>query len=192
MRFVSFILVATVLALSAGCGGDDGGGGGVVIPPGLCVDFTPSELLTPGNVVMRLRDDSTCAVAIVEVVGTEIDEVFSVSAHIEYERTAVAFAGLSTSGSVLSRDGVPLIAPDDDDDVELTAGELTVGVARNADDTVDIDGTQLLMTLFFVPLNQGASDMTIQTPCLMSGEEPPVFLDTVTCSAGSFAVDPLN
>ena len=187
MRYVSYILVCSLLMLSLGCGSDSNTVQ-VVIPPELCIDFVPSEPPAPGKVVTRLRDDSTCSFAIVEVVGTDINDVFSVATHIEYAFTAVAFSELSTSGSVLAQDGAGLLVRVE----ELGAGELTIGVARNANDTVDIVGTQVLMTLLFEPFELGTSDMTVQTPCLTSGEEPPEPLGDVSCSGGSFAVDKAN
>jgi hypothetical protein len=48
------------------------------------------------------------------------------------------------------------------------------------------------MTLLFKPFDLGASDMTVQTPCLTSGEQPPVPLGDVSCSGGSFAVEDAN
>ena len=187
MRYVSYILVGSLLMLSLGCGSDSNTVQ-VVIPPELCADFVPSEPPAPGKVVTRLRDDSTCSFAIIEVVGTDINDVFSVATHIEYAFTAVAFDSLSTLGSVLAQDaGEPITWVE-----ELVPGEITIGVSRNADDTVDIVGTQVLMTLLFVPFDLGASDMTVQTPCLTSGEEPPEPLGDVSCFGGSFAVDSAN
>jgi hypothetical protein len=123
-------------------------------------------------------------VAIVEVVGTDAAGVFSVATHIEYDPRAVGFAGLETSGSALAKDGADLLARVE----ELVAGEITVGVARNASDPVDIVGTEVLMTLFFLPFDRGDSVMTIETPCLTDAAEPPQPLGGVTCSGGSFTV----
>jgi hypothetical protein len=123
-------------------------------------------------------------VAAVEVVGTDIGGVFAVATHVEYESAAVDFAGLETTGSALAKDGADLLVRVE----ELVLGELTIGVARNASNPVDIVGTELLITLFFVPIDRGDSAMTIETPCLTDGEEPPVPLGGVTCSGGSFSV----
>jgi len=102
----------------------------------------------------------------------------------------VAFSELSTSGSVLTEDGAELFVRVE----ELVPGELTIGVARNANDSVDIVGTQVLMTLLFVPFELGASDMSVQTPCLTDGGggEDPKPIGDVSCSGGSFAVDQVN
>jgi hypothetical protein len=187
MRFVTYILVGSLLTLGLGCSSDSNTVE-VVIPTELCVGFVPSELPVSGNVVSRLRADSTCAVAFIEVVGTDIDDVFSVAAHINYDRTAVEFLQLDTNGSALSQDGALLNVRVE----ELVAGELTIGVARNANDSVDIVGTRLLMTLLFLPLNLGASEMAVETPCLTNGDEPPLPLGDVSCSGGSFDVERNN
>jgi len=186
VAYISCIMVGSLLALSLGCGsGRDPVE--VVIPPVLCVDFVPSEAPASGKVVTRLRADSTCDLAIVEIVGTDIDGVFAVATHIVYDRTAVVYSQMHTIGSALSRDGASLNVVEDD-----LAGEITIGVARNADDTVDLVGTQLLMTLLFLPFEQGTSDMAVQTPCLTDGEEEPQPLGDVSCSGGSFTVEPVS
>lgn len=188
MRFVTYLLVAAAVTLSSGCGGDDTSVS-VTIPPELCAQYEPSELPAPGKVVTRLSADSVCEVdsidfASVEVVGTDIAGVFAVAAHVQYDSTKVGFVRLETTGSALAQDGTNLLVRVE----ELPLGELTVGVARNASTAVNLVGTQLLMTLVFAPVNQGAGEMTIETPCLTDGAEPPQPLGSVTCSGGSFSV----
>jgi hypothetical protein len=183
MRFIAYILVATLVTLCTGCGSDDTSVS-VTIPPDLCIGFEPSVAPAAGTVSTRLGVDSDCDVAYVEVVGTDIDGVFAVAAHAEYDSAAVAFAGLETTGSALAPDPSDLLVRVE----EVALGELTIGVARNASDAVHIVGTQLLLTLYFVPLERGAGDITIETPCLTDGAEPPVPLGSVACSGGSFTV----
>jgi hypothetical protein len=182
MRFVFCILMTIVLAMSLGCAGDNRVN--VVVPPDPCIEFAPSQPSASGTVSSRLGADSTCLLAAVEIVGTDIDDVFAVAALIEYDPAAIDFVSMSTAGSALGEDGAQILAQA----VQDPLGEITIGAARNADDAVDIVGTELLVTLYFQAIALGSGDVNVPTPCLTDGGENPVPRNDVACSGGTLMV----
>jgi len=180
--------IAGVLALCCACGNGGGGGGGGVIPPDLCMTLAPATAPAPATVVIQTGAASTCAIAVVELVVTDVSDVFALATTIEYDPVSLAFAGMNTLGSVLARDGAQLNA----EVRETVLGKVTIGVSRNAPTGIDVSGSGKLATLFFVPLVEGMDDLTVATPCLTGSETPPVVKAGVACSGGTtlVAVEP--
>jgi hypothetical protein len=135
---------------------------------------------TSGEVVMQAGAGSTCGSFEVDLMVTDVTDVFSVTATVEYDSRFAAFFAMTTDGSVLSRDGTqlnPLVR-------ETTLGTITLGVARNSATGIDVNGTGKLLTLHFVPFDDGTGDITLTTPCLTGSQQPPVPKAGVNCSGG--------
>lgn len=153
----------------------------------LCVDFTAAASASSGTVTARLGDDSACSAATIELIATNVDDIFAFESHVTYDPDVVAFAGYSTVGSILESDGAD-VAVIVQEGPEL--GELTIGATRVSDISVDADGSQLVIKLFFVQWAQSAlsGDMTVDEPCLLGNGEPPVPKNGVACSGGTLSV----
>jgi len=176
--------IVVVLALCCACGGGGGGGGGGVIPPDLCMTLAPASAPASATVVVQTGAASTCAIAVVELAVTDVNDVFALATTIEYDPVSLAFAGMNTIGSVLARDGAQLNV----EFREAVLGKVTIGVSRNAPTGIDVSGTGKLATLLFVPLDPGTDDLTVTTPCLTGSETPPVVKAGVACSGGTTMV----
>jgi hypothetical protein len=172
------ILVPLLIAALALCGGCTGSGGGGGVTRELCLELVGASMSAPGEVVMQEGAGSTCGAFQVELMVTDVTDVFSVVATVEYDPRFAAFFAMTTDGSVLSQDGTqltPLVQ-------ESTLGTITLGVARNAATGIDVNGTGKLLTLFFAPFDEGTGDITITTPCLTGSQQPPVPKAGVGCS----------
>lgn len=183
-------LLALALALpwlgGQGCSGDDDGG----VLEEVCLAFTAAEAPAPGIVTTRLRGDSTCTTAALEIVATGpgLDDVWSLDTTVTFDADVVSWTGSSTAGCVLGSDGSEVAA-----NIALTdSGVLTVGVTRVLAATgIDIpeDGG-ILVTLFFSPNTDTADSgaLALGGDCLRSDGEPPPVIPDVTCSGGTFVV----
>lgn len=176
--------IVAVLALCCACGGNGGGGGGGVIPPDLCVTLAPSAPPGPGTVVIQNAAASTCTATRVDLVVTDVTDVFGLSTTVEYDPVTLFFAGVDTTGSVLAGGGAQLLVIRE----EQPLGTVTIGVSRNAATGFDVVGSGVVATLLFVPLNPGTADLSVSTPCLTENGTPPVLIPGVACSGGMTAV----
>lgn len=169
------ILLLGGMVLAQGCDEETTTG------PPPCAVFTPAEDPAAGTVVARYGDESTCEQAIVELVVTDVDDVFGLNTQVMYNASANRYIGYTTVGTVLGSDGasvVPLIA-------ETTSGTIEIGMDRISDTGVDITGTGMLVQLYFSPSAVGSAPLTLEAGCLWGAGDPPVSLPAVTCSGGT-------
>jgi hypothetical protein len=177
----AILLIAGLLLVVPACSDD---------PPAtteLCIEFTATSAAASGSVTSRLGDDSECSAATVELIATDIDDIFAFESHITYEPDVVSFAGYSTVGSILESDGAD-VAVVVQEGPEL--GELTIGATRVSDVSVPAIGDQLVMKLFFIQWSQAviSGALTVDEPCLLGNGEPPVPKNGVACSGGTLSV----
>lgn len=178
-RPAAALLLPAVLLLGQACGGGGGGGGASQ----LCIDFTPARAAESGTVSSQLSEDSSCQLAEIEIVATDIDDVFAFKSVVDYDPDVAVFLGFSLVGSALESDGGDVTVVVE----EETFGELTIGATRIAStDGVNISGTQVLIKLAFarfaVAGSSGAFELDSQ--CLLSGGTPPTVLSN-TCTGGT-------
>jgi hypothetical protein len=176
------VLVCGVV-LSGACGDDDAG-----VPEAVCVEFVPAEAPEAGKVAARAGAESTCEVAVVEIVATDIDDVFSIEADVLYDNVVVRYLGFDTEGSVLAADGVeivPIVS-------EVEGGRITLGIARRSATGIDVSGTRLLVKLFFLNnlIAGSTGSLTLTDECLRGSEEPPDDVKPgLVCSDGTFIIN---
>jgi len=182
-RLSGCLVLACGVALSGACSDDDAG-----LPEAVCVEFTPAEAPEAGKVVARAGAESTCDVAVVEIVATDIDDVFSIEADVLYDNVVVRYLGFDAGGSVLAADGVgivPIVS-------EVEGGRITLGIARSASTGIDVSGTRLVVKLFFLNnLIAGTTgSLTLTDECLRGSEEPPDDVKPgLTCAGGTFIIN---
>jgi len=122
-RMSCCFVVACGVALSGGCSSDD-----PTLPEATCIEFTPAEAPGAGKVVARAGAESTCDVAVIEWIATDVNDVFAMKGDIVFDPDAVRYGTFDTTGSVLAADGVPLVAFVN----EVDAGRLTLGITRSS------------------------------------------------------------
>ena len=122
----------------------------------------------------------------IEIVATDINDLFAFESVVTYDPAVVSFAGYSTVDSVLESGGADVAVVVQ----ELALGELTIGATRVSDVGVSFDDTQLVIELFFTQWAQQAESgaISLDEPCLLSNGEPPIPMNGVACSGGTIAV----
>lgn len=170
-------LIATMLFLVPGCSDDS------PVSTELCIEFDSSQAPASETVTSRLSEDSVCQEVVVELVVTDVNDVFGINTIIEYDPEVAAYSGRSTIGSVLGSDLLVNIE-------ENPIGTLTVGVTRVAATGVDVTGTEVLIELFFQiwAVDTDSGPLTMGDNCLLDSGPPPDIINGVTCSGGTLAV----
>jgi hypothetical protein len=157
------MIVAGVM-LGCGGGGDDGGTG--TMPT--CVGFTAASPAASNTVSTRESSGSTCEVARLELVVTDVDDLFGASVTVTFDPAVVSYEGWSTTGSLLESDGADLELLENVD-----AGAVKIGVSRfGADTGIDVVGTRLLLTLRFRKATDNGATPLAYTNGKLTGSEP--------------------
>jgi hypothetical protein len=183
-RVLTVVLAATLLnVFSAGCG-DNGGGGGMVTNP--CIEFSASVIAQPGAVVALNGAGSGCNLMVVEVMVTQVDDLFGASFVVRYPSDLASFSTASSLGSILASDGaaVDVIA------AETVAGEVTVGLARLATTGVDVGAPSLLARLSFfrVATEEGNGSLGFTNAALLDASDPPQQIPGIVWTGGTVRV----
>jgi hypothetical protein len=152
---VVIAVVSLMTGLLPGCSGDDDGG--VLTVP--CVALQGSTAPAPDTVVAE-DGGSDCSVLRVNLIVTDVDNLFGANLVVTYPSNLVSFAGASEAGSILTSGSA----------VNVTAGvsnpgELTVGITRLGNTTTGINvvGGQILLRLSFVRIaTQGSGAFGIR------------------------------
>jgi tRNA threonylcarbamoyladenosine modification (KEOPS) complex Pcc1 subunit len=152
----------------------------------LCVEFTPAAQASAGAVTSRIDADSECGAVGIEIIATDIDDLFGFYSVVTYDPDVVSFGGYSTVGSVLESGGADVAVVVH----ELVLGELTIGASRVSDVGVSFDDTQVVIELVFTQFAQQtvSGAISLDEPCLLSSLEPPLPMNAVSCSGGTIAV----
>jgi hypothetical protein len=177
----AIFLLAGLLLFAAGCSDNP------VATGELCIEFTATSQANAGTVTSRLGTDSQCAAAAIEIMATDITDVFAFQSHITYDPDVVVFGGYSTVGSVLEEGSDVAVLVEEEALGELR--ELTIGASRVAPAVgIDVDGSGLVITLFFSQsaLQATSGDLTLGEPCLLGyGVDEPLPKAGVACSGGT-------
>jgi len=184
--------VALLALLPLACGGSSGGGG-VVNPPTSCVFFGDGVPATSGEVVSQ-SGGSTCSEVAVELMITDVSEVFAIDFTVNYDPGLFTFEGVDTAGSLLTSDGASVSVLEGDPD-----GSVLVGVARlnPAAGVSASGGTFRLLTLRFGRnANSGNGAVTFTNPKVLdSGDltatppRPPTPVPNIDWSGGTLRIE---
>ncbi len=186
------IVLTMALFFSPGCSSDDSSGTVFTIPT--CITFIPASTGTPPEkVVLQEGAGSTCDEARVDIMVTDVDDVYGAGFVIEYSGAIVAYQGFSTTGSFLEDDNVNTQIVQDG-----PIGSVTFSITRVQDanpassDGVDVSGTRLLGTLRFTSFSVGGpAELTLTNNNLFDSGTPPqaITLAPPTWAFGSLRVD---
>ncbi len=186
------IALAMVLFVSPGCSSDDSPGSVFVIPT--CIEFLPDQTGTPADRSVVLQKNTTtsdCDEVQVDIMVTEVGDVYGAGFVIEYSGAIVAYQGFSTTGSFLEDSNVDTQIVQDG-----PIGSVTFSITRVQDanpassDGVDVTGTRLLGTLRFTSFSVGGpAELTLTNNNLFNSATPPAAITPVTWEFGSLRVD---
>ena len=175
-----FLLLAT-LALAPGCGGGDGG----TVTPSICLSFTGAQAPAAGRVVSRQGTGGGCSARFVDVVVTDVNDVFSGSFTVNFDPARVAFGSASATGTFLAAGGTQVEVVQ----TNPQPGSVTVGISRIGSTTgVDVAGSQVMIHLSFAPVSAGTATLTLTSAQLFGNETPPQPKSGLTWSGGTFTV----
>lgn len=186
--------ILLVLGLACGCtaGGDgDGDQDAEEILDQRCIEFGADAEIGQTQmkvVAMKESPESTCGRAVVEVLAKDVSTpgVHTVGFTVIYDSKVVKFDRVSTDGSILRDGGTNLTGG-----ASTRDGEVDISFARESTDEVDINGTQLLMKLFFSKVGKsGSSEATMRNLELLDdgGAGAPSPIGGVTGIDGAFLI----
>jgi hypothetical protein len=179
MRAAVSVLTA-ILLVSSGCGGGDGGGAAAAP----CLSFVGAQAPAAGRVVARLAAGGSCAARAVEIVVTDVSDVFGAQFVLTFDASRVSYAGASAQGSFLTSGGAQVSVQEGGGGGNVTVGISRVGVSTG----VNVTGSQVLIRLTFAPVAVGASTLSLSNAILFGSQTPPQPKPGLTWSGGSFTI----
>lgn len=134
--------VMPVLAfmLMAGCGG---GGGGGPTEPGPGITFS-APAATANSLSLRRGTGSSATVLVVEVVATQVTDLYGVAFDLRYPTAVLSYAGI-TEGTFLDEEGSVATTLQV---AETPPGNLVIGTSRLGD-VGSVTGTGVVVALEF-------------------------------------------
>ena len=155
--------LATLLG-AVSCDGDDDDGGIL-----LCLQFAAAASPSPNTVVAVDGPGSTCSIAELDLVITDVSDILGISFTATFDPAVVAFSSVSTSGSVLESDADLAV------EVGEGPGSVTIGVTRVAATPPGVGamGSAKLVTLRFASTGSLGSTMVTFSPAKVLGSETP-------------------
>ena len=177
------VLALAALFAGASCSDSDNGGGMTTTP---CLDFAAASTPSAGTVVAQDGTGSTCDVAVIDLIVTDVNGLFGANIVLQYPSTLVSFQSATEIGSVLLSDANPVeLIPG------VSSGTLTVGLSRlNTSTTVNAVGSQLLVRLSFSRIAATGSGPLSPTAgsALLDAGTPPDSIPGITFSGGIFTI----
>ena len=170
--------------LTIGCNNNNNGQ-----PGNPCIQFTPAAVPAPQTVTAVEGLGSGCDVVVIDLVVTDVDDLFGTKFDLTFDQTKVVLATVSTTTSVLTSDGAPLLRQV----TTIATGHVHVALTRSQVTTgVPVVGGGNLATLTFLRSATGGStplnftDAELLDPGTQQTEPAPI--PGITFSAGSFQI----
>ena len=121
----------------------------------------------------------------VDVVVTDVADVFASSFTLNYDASLARFESSSTSGSLLASDGTTVQVLEDSQTGSVTIGLTRLGVANG----VNAIGTQLQVTPMFSSVaDAGDAGIAFSNETILGSETPPVDKAGVNWVGGTLVV----
>lgn len=178
MRSARIASLAALLA-AGGCGG---GGGGV---QERCIGFLASADPAPATAVARQAAGSTCGEVVIEIVLTDVSDVFAVEFTASFDTAVAAYDGYSLAGSHLASDGAQVLVLE-----SKQPGAVSLGLTRaNSSSGVSFAGGRGLVRLLF--RRAGTADrgpLSFSSTRVFGSEQPPVEKPGIEWIGGTFQV----
>jgi len=173
-------LLFSLALVTLGCNNDSGTSG----TP--CLEFSPATIPDPLSVTATEGQGSDCDFAVVELVVTDVSNLYAVSLDVKFDATRVNLSSVSTTNSVLTSDGAPLLRQV----TPIASGQVHVAITRSQVTTgVNVVGGGSLATITFVRTgNSGMSTLTFTDADLLDPGTPPLPLPGISFHGGSFNI----
>jgi hypothetical protein len=173
-----FILLALSL-LTPGCNNCDS----------CCIRFASSTPPAPGSVACVQASESTCELLAVDLIISDVDDLFTVEFTFQFDPEVVNYEGVSVEGSLMSSDGTQITTLEDAEpgDVTVTISRLGAGFGG-----IDAEGERFLARLYFSKLTDEGSSALFFSDTLMfaipEGQFFPVLIQGVVWSGGTLLI----
>jgi len=182
-QVVVLLTTLSILGLVPGC--NDNGGPSVSVTPTGCLEFVAAAAPAAAAVVARPTAGSSCDVAAVEMIVSDVSDLFGTDFVITFDPAVVVLSGsgASATGSIL---GTGLIL----DLGSAGSGQINLGLTRTTPPGVDVVGAQLLVTLTFGRVTNATSTSALSfgNASLFDSSAPPVEIPGISWSGGTFVV----
>jgi len=167
--FRLILAILFVVGTLAGCGSSSEDSGNDDFS-GPCLALTPSGVPGTGTVTLEEGSDSTCDDLEIDVMVTDVTDVFAVAFEFTYDSNFVTYQGYSTSGSFLgSGPTVPVL------EEFLDANRIGIGMGRLSQTGVNATGTELLIHLHFKrEQDSGTANVAFGAAAILGSETPPL------------------
>ena len=178
---VLFVGLLVAMSGTLACSGGDASGDTPLA--GSCLDLSATA---GGQQTVSLdKGTSTCDMLAIDVVVTDVSDVFATSFTLSYDETLARFEDVSTSGSLLASDGTTVQVLED-----AQTGRVTIGLTRLGVSTgVNAVGTQRLVTLMFSSLaDAGDTGISFSNQTILGSEAPPVDKSSVSWVGGTLVL----
>jgi hypothetical protein len=154
-----------------------------------CITFTSTTLPAPGTVASVKSDEATCELLAVDLIITDVDELFQAEFTVLFDAEIATYEGMSADGSILGSDGTQTVVLEDPQ-----PGEVTVAITRLGGlfGGIDAEGEQFLARLYFGKAAEAGSTALSLDPTRLFGLRPgqfqPYIIQDVSWSGGTILI----
>jgi hypothetical protein len=177
------ILAAAIVAfaggLAPGCGSDDNGG----MQTNSCVALQNTTSPAPLTVVARDGNSGDCGLLRVDLVVTDVTDLFGANFTVTFPSNLLSFASASETGSVLTNGSAVSVQAS-----TPAAGQLVVGITRLGATGVNVTGGAQLLRLTFVRTGTSGNGTLGVAGQLLDSDTPPTVIPGITMSGGMVVV----
>lgn len=179
------LLGLAALLLAGSCGGSGSSSGGVV-EPAACLAFTADADPSPATVVLRRGSASTCDRLVLELIITDVTDLFTADFRLSFDPAVIRYAGYDETNSVLGSDGETVRVLLDE---ESGAIQLTISRFGSSLDGIDVVGSRLLVRIDFLrEADTGVSPLSFSGERLWNSEWPLELIGGVEWFGGTATV----
>jgi len=171
--------VAFLTGLVPGCGSDNNND----MQTSPCVELQGTTAPAPETVVAEDGDSGDCGILTVDLVVTDVNDLFGANLVVTFPQSLVSFSSASEVGSILASGSAVSVQ-----DTVSNPGEATVGITRLNNTGVDVQGGARLLRLTFRRTgSQGSGSLGI-SGSLLNSNTPPTDIPNITFHGGMVVI----
>ena len=182
---LGMLIALTAVLPVLSCGGN-GSVPASVVPPGVCLDFSAASAPLSATVVAAEGGATTCDRLALELIITDVDDVFGAEFTLAFDPAALSYDGYDESDSILGSDGTDLVVIENRQSGLI---QLTISRLRASSGGMDVAGSQLLIRLDFArEADSGGSQLAFSGERVWDGGVPPGEIPGIDWFGGSVTI----